>query len=138
MFARACMRESQEMVFDAHDRAFAFFRGTCTRGIYDNMKTAVEAVFTGKERQYNRRFLQMCSHYLVQPVACTPASGWENGQVENRRPPPHAPLDGIKPIWGYHWGYLMKLLNDYCFLTYAWISDVCPPLPPLNSSRAMN
>ena len=36
MFARAYMRESQEMVFDAHDRAFAFFRGTCTRGIYDS------------------------------------------------------------------------------------------------------
>ena len=48
------------------------------------MKTAVEAVFTGKERHYNRRFLQMCSHYLVQPVACTPASGWEKGQVENQ------------------------------------------------------
>jgi transposase len=72
------------MVFDAHDRAFAFFKGTCTRGIYDNMKTAVEAVFTGKERHYNRRFLQMCSHYLVQPVACTPASGREKGQVENQ------------------------------------------------------
>jgi transposase len=84
MFARAYMRESQEMVFDAHDKAFAFFRGTCTRGIYDNMKTAVEAVFVGKERLYNRRFLQMCSHYLVQPVACTPASGWEKGQVENQ------------------------------------------------------
>ncbi|WP_276947575.1 IS21 family transposase [Haematobacter massiliensis] len=84
MFVRAYPRESQEMVFDAHDRAFAFFRGTCTRGIYDNMKTAVEAVFTGKERLYNRRFLQMCSHYLVQPVACTPASGWEKGQVENQ------------------------------------------------------
>jgi hypothetical protein len=84
MFARAYMRESQEMVFDAHDRAFAFFKGACTRGIYDNMKTAVEAIFTGKERQYNRRFLQMCSHYLIQPVACTPASGWEKGQVENQ------------------------------------------------------
>jgi transposase len=83
-YVRAYMRESQEMVFDAHDRAFAFFRGTCTRGIYDNMKTAVETVFVGKERQYNRRFLQMCSHYLVQPVACTPASGWEKGQVENQ------------------------------------------------------
>jgi hypothetical protein len=72
------------MVFDAHDRAFGFFRGTCTRGIYDNMKTAVETVFVGKDRQYNRRFLQMCSHYLVEPVACTPASGWEKGQVENQ------------------------------------------------------
>ena len=72
------------MVFDAHNRAFAFFKVTCTRGIYDNMKTAVEAVFIGKDRQYNRRFLRMCGHYLVEPVACTPASGWEKGQVENQ------------------------------------------------------
>ncbi|GAC1484738.1 MAG: IS21 family transposase [Candidatus Dormibacteria bacterium] len=84
MFARAYPRETQEMVFDAHDRAFAFFKGACTRGIYDNMKTAVETIFVGKERAYNRRFLQMCGHYLVEPVACTPASGWEKGQVENQ------------------------------------------------------
>ena len=44
LFVRADPRETQEMVFDAHDRAFAFFKGTCTRGIYDNMKTAVETV----------------------------------------------------------------------------------------------
>jgi transposase len=84
MLARAYPRETQEMVFDAHERAFAFFRGACTRGIYDNMKTAVETIFVGKDRQYNRRFLQMCSHHLVEPVACTPASGWEKGQVENQ------------------------------------------------------
>jgi Mu transposase-like protein len=84
MFVRAYPRETQEMVFDAHERAFAFFRGACTRGVYDNMKTAVETIFVGKDRQYNRRFLQMCSHHLVEPVACTPASGWEKGQVENQ------------------------------------------------------
>jgi hypothetical protein len=48
------------------------------------MKTAVETIFVGRERAYNRRFLQMCGHYLVDPVACTPASGWEKGQVENQ------------------------------------------------------
>ena len=84
LFVRAYPRETQEMVFDAHDRAFAFFKGACTRGIYDNMKTAVETIFVGRERAYNRRFQQMCSHYLVDPVACTPASGWEKGQVENQ------------------------------------------------------
>jgi transposase len=84
LFVRAYPRETQEMVFDAHDRAFAFFRGACTRGIYDNMKTAVETVFVGKDRRFNRRFAQMCGHYLVEPVACTPASGWEKGQVENQ------------------------------------------------------
>jgi transposase len=66
--------------WDAHDRAFAFFRGACTRGIYDNMKTAVDAILVGKARDYNRRFQQMCGHYLVEPVACAPASGWEKGQ----------------------------------------------------------
>src|SRR3954471_1120436 len=84
LFVRAYPRETQEMVFDAHDRAFALFKGACQRGIYDNMKTAVTTILVGKERLYNRRFLQMCSHYLVDPVACTPASGWEKGQVENQ------------------------------------------------------
>ena len=83
-FVRAYPRETQEMVFDAHDKAFAFFGGACARGIYDNMKTAVDAIFVGKDRAYNRRFQQMCGHYLVDPVACTPASGWEKGQVENQ------------------------------------------------------
>src|SRR4051794_10365854 len=84
LFVRAYPRETQEMVFDAHDRAFVLFKGACGRGIYDNMKTAVETIFVGKQRLYNRRFMQMCSHYLIEPVACTPASGWEKGQVENQ------------------------------------------------------
>jgi transposase len=83
-FVRAYFRETQELVFDAHDKAFEFFGGACQRGIYDNMKTAVEAIFVGKARKYNRRFLQMCSHHLVEPVACSPAAGWEKGQVENQ------------------------------------------------------
>src|SRR5437763_120923 len=84
LFVRAYPRETQEMVFDAHNRAFAFFKGTCTRGIYDNMKTAVDAVLIGKDRQFNRRFVRMCGHHLVEPTACTPAAGWEKGQVENQ------------------------------------------------------
>ena len=27
---------------------FDLFKGNCTRGIYDNMKTAVETIFVGK------------------------------------------------------------------------------------------
>src|ERR1700719_3175325 len=37
MFVRAYPRETQEMVFDAHDRALPLFKGACQRGIYDNM-----------------------------------------------------------------------------------------------------
>jgi len=80
-------KHTQEMVLDAHDRAFAFFKGACTRGIYDNMKTAIDTIMVGRERAYNRRFQQMCSHYLVDPVACTPVSGSEKGKVENQAGP---------------------------------------------------
>ncbi len=52
MFVRAYPRETQEMVFDAHDRAFGFFKGVRTRGTYDNMKTAVDTVFVGEDRKY--------------------------------------------------------------------------------------
>lgn len=84
MFVVAYPREIQEMVLDAHVHAFAFFGGVPARLIYDNLKAVVDTVFAGKERQFNRRFLTMANHYLFEPVACTPASGWEKGQVENQ------------------------------------------------------
>ena len=84
MFVVAYPRETQEMVFDAHNRAFAFFGGVPQRMVYDNLKAVVETIFSGKERLFNRRFMVLANHYLFEPVACTPASGWEKGQVENQ------------------------------------------------------
>ena len=69
MFVVAYPRETQEMVFAAHVRAFAFFGGVPLRMIYDNPKTVVDAILVGKDRQFNRRFLAMASHYLFEPVA---------------------------------------------------------------------
>ena len=77
-------REALEMVLDAHIRAFEYFGGLCRRGIYDNLKTVVTKVLMGKDRVFNRRFQNLASHYLFEPVACTPAAGWEKGQVENQ------------------------------------------------------
>lgn len=76
--------EQLEMVFDAHNKAFQFFEGITKKGIYDNMKTAVQKVFVGKNRKFNLRFAELASHYLFEPIACTPAAGWEKGQVENQ------------------------------------------------------
>ena len=84
MFVAAYPCETQEMVFDAHNQAFAFFGGVPKRMVYDNLKTVVDAIFVGKERRFNRRFLTLANHYLFEPVACTPESGWEKGQVENQ------------------------------------------------------
>ena len=83
-FCIAYARESLEMVLDAHVRAFEFFGGSCRKGIYDNLKTVVTKVLMGKARTFNRRFQNLASHYLFEPVACTPAAGWEKGQVESQ------------------------------------------------------
>jgi len=74
--------QSHEMLFDAHTRAFTVFGGVARRGIYDNMKTAVDKVKKGKGRVVNARFFAMTAHYLFDPDFCNVASGWEKGVVE--------------------------------------------------------
>ena len=54
--------QGHEMLFDAHTRSFAALGGVARRGIYDNMKTAVDKVKKGKGRIVNERFATMCAH----------------------------------------------------------------------------
>lgn len=70
------------MLFDAHHHAFVAWGGIPRRGIYDNMKTAVDRVGRGKSREVNARFSSIVSHYLFDAQFCNPASGWEKGQIE--------------------------------------------------------
>ena len=58
------------------------FGGVPKRGIYDNMKTAVDKVGRGKVREVNARFRAMASHFLFEPEFCKPAAGWEKAQIE--------------------------------------------------------
>src|SRR5450830_462449 len=74
--------QGHEMLFDAHTRSFAALGGVPRRGIYDNMKTAVDKVNKGKGRIVNARFAVMCAHYLFDADFCNVASGWEKGVVE--------------------------------------------------------
>jgi len=74
--------QGHEMLFDAHTRSFQALGGVTRRGIYDNMKTAVDKVKKGNGRIVNTRFAAMCSHYLFDPDFCNVASGWEKGVVE--------------------------------------------------------
>lgn len=62
------------MLFDAHTRAFTAFVGIPKRGIYDNMKTAVDKVSKGNGRVVNTRFFAMTAHYLFDPDFCNVAS----------------------------------------------------------------
>ena len=76
---RAYLLQTHEMLFDAHNHAFRVLGGVPRRGIYDNMRTAVDKVGRGKERSVNARFSAMTSHYLFEAEFCNPASGWEKG-----------------------------------------------------------
>ncbi|MDJ0391695.1 IS21 family transposase, partial [Roseomonas sp. E05] len=59
-----------------HNHGFRVLGGVPRRGIYDNMRTAVDRIGPSRERQINARFLAMASHYLFEPEFCNPASGW--------------------------------------------------------------
>ena len=79
---RAYPLQTHEMLFDALAQAFRVLGGVAQRGIFDNMRTAVDRIGTGKTRQVNARFAAMASHYLFDPEFCNPSAGWEKGQVE--------------------------------------------------------
>ena len=83
-FLAAYPLQRMEMLLDAHVQAHDFFGGLCGRGIYDNLKSVVTKIGKGKEREFNARFLECSSHYLFEIEACTPAAGWEKGQVERQ------------------------------------------------------
>mgnify|MGYP000588513563 CR=1 FL=1 len=83
-YARAYPCQKQELMLDAHRRAFEHFGGVPRRGIYDNLKTAVKHMLKGNHRNLQERFAQFCSHYLYEPQFCSPAKGNEKGRVENK------------------------------------------------------
>ena len=79
---RAYPLQTHEMLFDAHNHAFTVLGGVPARGIYDNMKTAVDKIKKGKARDVNQRFQVMVNHYVFDAEFCNAAAGWEKGQIE--------------------------------------------------------
>lgn len=90
---RAYLLQTHEMLFDDHAQAYSVLGGIAERGIYDNMKTAVDKAGRGKTRQINKLFEAMVSHYLLEAEFCNPAAGWEKGQIEK------GVLDARHRIW---------------------------------------
>lgn len=111
----AYFHQSHEMLFDAHARSFAALGGVPKRGIYDNMRTAVDKIGPGKQRNVNLRFQAMCSHYLFEPEFCNRASGWEKGIVEKNV------QDRRRHVWREamerRWACLEEL--------NAWLAETC-------------
>jgi len=113
---RAYLLQSHEMLFDAHYHGLRVLGGIPERGIYDNMKTAVDKVGRGKARLVNKRFQAMVSHYLFEAEFCNPAAGWEKGQVEK------GVRDTRHQIW--HKASAFKSLEEL----NGWLEDRCQQL----------
>jgi transposase len=82
-FVRAYKRDDMISFLDAHVHMFAWLGGVPNKLAYDNLKTAVAHVYTGKSRQLTQRFIALRSHYLFTSRFCNVASGNEKGHVEN-------------------------------------------------------
>src|SRR5947209_2835522 len=82
--------QKQESFLYGHVQAFHHFGGVPWRISYDNLATAVKLALDrgkkldkGRKRTENRTFVAFRSHYLFESHFCTPAAGWEKGQVEH-------------------------------------------------------
>jgi hypothetical protein len=111
----AYFTQTHEMLFDAHARGFAVFGGVPKRGIYDNMKTAVDKIGKGKQRSVNARFEAMTGHYLFDPEFCNRAAGWEKGIVEKNVQDRRRGV--VREITERRWSSLAEL-ND-------WLQRAC-------------
>ena len=81
-FVRCYPCERQQALFDGHVRAFSFFGGVFPILIYDNLTTAVQKIFRGKDRRLQESFDRFRAYYNFSPVFCNPGQGHEKGGVE--------------------------------------------------------
>lgn len=74
--------ERQQALFEGHIQAFAFFGGVFPTVIYDNLTTAVEKVFRGKDRRLQESFVRFNAYYNFNARFCNAGKGNEKGGVE--------------------------------------------------------
>ena len=62
---------------------YAYINGVPRTLTYDNLKTAVFRVLSGRKRQEQQTFVAFRSYYLCESRYCTPGQGHEKGGVES-------------------------------------------------------
>jgi len=82
-FVMAFPFQKQEAFFEGHNQAFRFLGGVPRRLTYDNLKTAVYKILSGRNRQEQDAFKRFRSYYLFESNYCNPAQAHEKGGVEN-------------------------------------------------------
>ena len=73
---------SQQAFLEAHELAFHYFGGVFHVLRYDNLKSAVQRILRGSQREETARFVAFRSHWGYEAEFCNPAHGNEKGGVE--------------------------------------------------------
>jgi len=81
-FHRAYPHASQQAFLEAHELAFHYFGGVFHLLRYDNLKSAVQRILRGSQREETARFVAFRSHWSYAAEFCNPARGNEKGGVE--------------------------------------------------------
>jgi hypothetical protein len=76
--------ENQECLLTGLKRIFEHIGGVPIRVKRDNMSTAVAQILEGSERLITDGFYRFMLHHRFQADFCTPAKGYEKGNVENK------------------------------------------------------
>jgi transposase len=80
--SRAYPHASQQAFLEAHELAFHYFGGTFQLLRCDNLKSAVQRILRGSQREETARFIAFRSHWSYEAEFCNRARGNEKGGVE--------------------------------------------------------
>jgi transposase len=83
-FAKAFPTERIEAILDGLVEAWAFFGGVPREVWWDNPRTVVTTLLTGRQRRVHERYAALASHYAFEPLFCLPGRGNEKPRVENK------------------------------------------------------
>jgi transposase len=81
-FIRAYQCEKQQAFFDGHIHAFEFFGGVFPILVYDNLKSAVQKILSGRGRVEQESFQRFRVYYTFAARYCNAGCGNEKGGTE--------------------------------------------------------
>lgn len=81
-FHQAYPHASQQAFLEAHELAFHYFGGVFHLLRYDNLRSAVQRILRGSQREETARFIAFRSHWGYEAEFCNRARGNEKGGVE--------------------------------------------------------
>jgi transposase len=82
-FVLALPFERTEAILEGMVKAFEFFGCVPKEVWWDNPKTVATVILLGRERRLHPRYAALASHYVFNPLFCTPRRGNEKPDVEN-------------------------------------------------------